>query len=433
MTTDITANFPAKLQILFTPTRYKVARGGRAGGKSWSFARALLLVGMQPSLLKMRPPLRILCTREIQRSIKDSVHRLLSDQIDMLGLGAYYNVFETTIIGSNGTQFLFAGLSSQTITSLKSMESIDICWVEEAHVVSRRSWDILEPTIRKEGSEIWISYNPELDSDEVHQRFTIHQPDNCANVVVNWRNNPWFSETANAERMRYRERDPDNYAHVWEGQCLPAVSGAIYSKQMAELERQKRICNVPYDPLLKVHIVCDLGYTDAMAIGLIQHHAGEIRIIDYIEDTQKTLADYSQMLKARDYNYGRVYLPHDGFARGVKSGKSSAEILERLGWDVVPRNEIVHTSVEEGIKAVRLAFSRFYFNKEKCAQLIEHLRQYRRNINASTGAAGSPVHDDHSHAADMVRYVALNVDSMINADQDVDIDFTFTPSTDWSW
>src|SRR5690242_12113424 len=136
------AEFPSKLKFLFQPKRYKVAYGGRGATKSWGFARALLIQGAQKKL-------RILCTREVQKSIKDSVHSLLADQIQALGFGHLYEVLQNEIRGKNGTEFLFAGLSTQTIESIKSYEGIDRVWVEEARAVSKRSWSILIPTIRK--------------------------------------------------------------------------------------------------------------------------------------------------------------------------------------------------------------------------------------------------------------------------------------------
>lgn len=158
--------FPAKLEFLFKPARYKVAHGGRGSAKSWGFARALLILAAQK-------PLRILCTREVQKSIKDSVHRLLSDQIQAMGLGHLYQVLETEIRGANGSLFVFAGLAQHTVESIKSFEGVDIVWVEEAQAVSKRSWDVLIPTIRKPGSEIWISFNPLLETDETYQRLSL--------------------------------------------------------------------------------------------------------------------------------------------------------------------------------------------------------------------------------------------------------------------
>src|SRR6185437_8216085 len=180
---QIEANFPEKLSYLFKPKRYKVAYGGRGGAKSWGFARALLILGAQK-------PLRILCARETQKSIQDSVHKLLSDQVKALGLEEFYQVQKAAIIGANGTEFAFAGIR-QNVGNMKSFEGCDICWVEEAQNVSKHSWSVLIPTIRKEGSEIWVSFNPELETDETYQRFVIRPYPGCEPVKINWSDNPW--------------------------------------------------------------------------------------------------------------------------------------------------------------------------------------------------------------------------------------------------
>ena len=164
---ELNVEFPEKLEFLFQPSRYKVLYGGRGSGKSWGVARALLVIGLQKST-------RVLCAREFQNSISDSVHALLADQIKSLGLEDFYTVQNTSIFGKNGTEFLFAGLK-HNITKIKSFEGVDVCWVEEAQTTSKSSWDVLIPTIRKENSEIWVTFNPELDTDETYKRFVDNQ------------------------------------------------------------------------------------------------------------------------------------------------------------------------------------------------------------------------------------------------------------------
>ena len=183
--------FPKKFEALFQPekTRYRIFYGGRGGAKSWCFARALLAKGT-------KDPMRILCAREFQTSIKDSVHKLLSDQIYALGMESFYEITQTTIRGINGTEFIFAGIKNNT-NNIKSIEGIDICWVEEAQSVSANSWNVLIPTIRKQDSEIWVSFNPELPTDETWKRFVENPPESSVVVKVNWNDNPWFPETLN--------------------------------------------------------------------------------------------------------------------------------------------------------------------------------------------------------------------------------------------
>jgi phage terminase large subunit len=402
------AEFPEKLKFLFQPARYKVAYGGRGSSKSWSFARALLLKGINK-------PLRILCAREIQKSIKDSVHQLLGDQIELLEISSKYTVQQTEINGTNGTRFLFVGLSDLTVDTIKSYEGIDIVWIEEGQTITERSWKILIPTIRKDGSEIWVSFNPDLESDPTYMRFVKNPAPDSVVVMMNWRDNPFFNEVMEKERQDCLVRFPADYPNVWEGQCRPAVEGAIYFDEVASMERDGRVCNVPYDPMLKAHVVFDLGFNDEMAVSIVQRHVSEIRIIRYIEDTQKTLAYYSSLLKELRYNWGKVWLPFsDGFSKDFKTGKGSDQLLTALGWNVAKKEEVSNVDVEEGIRQTRLVFPRIYVDKTNCTALIESWKRYRRHINKATLTAGAPVHDQYSHGADNTRYIAINIDKMTN-------------------
>lgn len=397
-------DFPEKLGFLFEPSRYKVAYGGRGSAKSWSFARALLVKGKSKKH-------RILCAREVQKSIKDSVHKLLSDQIQVMGMGDFYEVIENAIRGKNGTEFAFAGLASHTVESIKSFEGVDIVWIEEAQVVTKRSWDVLIPTIRKDDSEIWVSYNPELDTDETHQRFAINPPPDALIAKVNWDDNPWFPPVLEKERQHCKLTNPKDYANIWEGECKPAVSGAIYYDEISLSQDEGRVCNVPYDPTLKVHVVFDLGWNDAMAISLVQKHASELRLIEYYEDSHKTLDHYSAWLREKNMNWGKMYLPHDGRTRDFKTGKSAEEIMQSFGWDVAITPNM---GVEDGIRLTRMTFNRIYFDKNKCERLIQCAKRYRRSINQQTQEPGAPLHDEWSHGADNLRYICVNAEAMSN-------------------
>src|ERR1700683_1098564 len=234
----VSAQFPEPLRCLFEPRRYKILWGGRGAGRSWGIARALLLIGTER-------PIRVLCARELQNSISDSVHKLLSDQIDALGLASFYEIQKQGIYGSNGTAFSFEGIKNNT-TKIKSYEGVDYCWVEEAVKVSRASWGILIPTIRKVGSEIWLSFNPELDTDYTYKRFVLEgDPTNSFVVKMTWRDNPWFEQTALFDEMkRDRERDYDYYLNVWEGHCVQMLEGAVYAKELRRATEDRRICTV---------------------------------------------------------------------------------------------------------------------------------------------------------------------------------------------
>lgn len=356
-------------------------------------------------------PLRIGCFREVQDSIRDSVHRLLSDQIQALGLGQIYDVTRDEIRGRNGSLFLFAGLAQHTVESIKSFEGLDRAWIEEAQVVSKRSWDVLTPTIRKPGSEIWSTLNPHLETDETYQRLIANPAPESYVRQVNWRDNPWFPEVLDQERREFQRRDPDNYENIWEGAPLRVAEGAIYRREVEALFATNRVRPVPHDPILKVHTVWDLGWNDAMAIGMFQRSASELRCIGYIEDTHHTVDWYVRELeKNKDYRWGTDFIPHDGRSRDHNSGKSTEDILKGMGRNV---HVLPPMHVEEGIKAARITFPRLYVDAEKCARLIECLKRYRRIINR-LGESMSPLHDEYSHGADMFRYAALSVNLMHN-------------------
>ena len=396
--------FPEKLQFLFDPSRFKVAYGGRGSAKSWSFAKALLILGAKSRL-------RILCTREVQKSIKDSVHKLLSDQIEMMGLGSFYQILETEIRGKNGTSIVFSGLASQTIESIKSFEGVDICWCEEAQSISKKSWNVLIPTIRKDGSEIWVSFNPDLDTDETYDRFVVNKPPNAVVSEVNYHDNPWFPQVLEQERIHCQITNAEDYQQIWEGKCRTSVSGAIYAMEIGEAIREGRICNVPYDPRLKAHAVWDLGWNDSMSIIIVQKLRSEMRIINYVEDSHKTLDWYVAELQKMNLNWGDDWLPHDGAHKDFKTGKSAQEILKSFGRNakIVP-----NIGIENGIKSGRMMLKQTYLDKTKSARLVECLRRYRRSINQATQEAGAPVHDEFSHGADTFRYLSIVADSLTN-------------------
>lgn len=411
---------PEKLAGLYEPRRYKVMHGGRGGGKSHGVAQALLDMAA-------RKPLRILCAREIQKSMRDSVHRLLKDYIVSLGLTSFYEVLDTEIRGANGSLFLFAGLQSHTVDSIKSFEGVDLVWIEEAHAISKKSLDTLIPTIRKEGSEIWMTLNPDMETDEVYQRFIATPSPDTWVCEVNWRDNPWFPKVLEDERQKAkRAMLAEDYAQIWEGKARRVAAGAIYRHEIEHLYADGRACRVPYDPRLPVHTVWDLGWNDAMTIAMVQVGPQDVRIIDYIEDSHHTYDWYVAQLDKRPYRWGTDYLPHDGKTKNAQTGKNAEMVLKELG-----RKRVVCLSaldVEEGIKSARMVFPRCYFDSDKTARLLECLKRYQRSIHSTTGEAMGPLHDEYSHGADCFRYVSQSAEHMLRSQQQNPV---ARPSTPW--
>jgi len=394
------AEFPEKLSVLFEKSRYKVLYGGRGGAKSWGVARALLI-------LAAKDPLRILCAREFQTSLKDSVHKLLCDQIQALGLETFYDVTQATIRAKNGSEFNFVGLKNN-VANVKSYEGVDICWVEEAQTVSRSSWNVLVPTIRKENSEIWITFNPELETDETFQRFVVHAPDNAIVRKINWSDNPWFPQTLREEKDALKNRDRQAYNNVWEGLCRVTVDGAIFADQMQQAEFDGRITKVPYDPSKPVHAVFDLGWADHTAIWFLQFVGMETRLIRYIQDTQKTMTHYLATLQTFGYVYDTIWLPHDAQNKTLAAaGMTIEQIVRNAGFKTRVLDKV---PIVDSINAARTIFPKCYFDRENCAEGLQCLRHYRYEVDPDTKQfSRTPLHDHYSHGADAFRYIGLMI------------------------
>jgi phage terminase large subunit len=397
---ELDVEFPEKLEFLFSPSRYKVLYGGRGSGKSWGVARALLVIGIQK-------PIRVLCARELQNSITDSVHALLADQIKSMKLEEFYEIQNTVIYGKNGTELLFAGLK-HNITKIKSFEGVDLCWVEEAQTVSKSSWDTLIPTIRKEESEIWITFNPELDTDETYKRFVVVPPSNAIVQKVNWSDNPWFPQVLRDEKDDLKDRDMDAYLNVWEGNTRQVLDGSVYATELRKAQEENRIKDVNVDLTIPVSTFWDIGWADLNSIWFVQTVAGgEVRVIDFYQNCQKTIDHYVQILQTKGYTYRDHWLPHDAEHKNM-TGKSVKDIMQNMG---LPVRITPKLAISDGINAARMLMNRCYFDQNRCAEGLQALRHYRYDVDPDTKLfSKSPLHDQNSHAADAWRYTAVALD-----------------------
>jgi len=397
---ETNAQFPVKMASLFDKARYKVYYGGRGAGKSHSAAKALLILGAKSQI-------RVLCAREYQTSIKDSVHKLLCDQIELMNLHGFYEITQSSIRGKNGTEFAFVGLKNN-VANVKSYEGVDYCWVEEAQTVSRHSWNTLIPTIRKEGSEIWITFNPELETDETYQRFVVRPPEQAVVQKINWSDNPWFPEVLALEKDSLKSRDPSAYQTVWEGLCRLTVDGAIFANEIQVAELDDRITKVNYDPTKPCHVIFDLGWADSTAFWILQFVGMETRLIRYHEDNQKTISHYLALLQTYGYMYDTLWLPHDAQNKTLASnGKSIEEIVRSAGYKT---RIIERTPIADSINAARTIFRNCWFDRENCYDGLQCLRHYRYDVDPETGQfSRQPLHDQYSHGADAFRYIGLMI------------------------
>lgn len=395
---EIRAQIPEAFGDLFKPARYKVYYGGRGGAKSWNFARALLIQGLAK-------PIQVLCVREIQSSIKESVYNLLKQQITALGLDSQYECLTAEIRGKNGTRFVFEGIRHNA-DRIKSLEGTDVCWVEEADRVSNESWEILIPTIRKPGSEIWISFNPKLEFDATFQRFVKNPPAGTLLRKVSWRDNPWFTAELRFEMDRLKADDYERYLHVWEGELLTIAEGAVYGKQLLQARKDKRITGIPVESSVLVHTFWDLGRNDHTAIWCMQQVGLQHRFIDYYENRLQDLEHYVRWLKGRNYLFGTHFLPHDVEAAYLGMPKTRKQQLEDMGIkpiEVVPRVP----NLMEGIEACRRVFAACWFDEERCKDGLNALANYAWGINEDTNTfSQNPIHNWASNGADAFRQFA---------------------------
>lgn len=323
-----------------------------------------------------------------------------------MGLSHFYEVQNNEIRGINGTQIIFSGLWANS-SSLKSIEGVDYCWIEEANKVSENSWRTLIPSIRKPNSEIWISFNPELKSDPAYQRFVEHPPQNAMVKKVSYRDNPYFDKTTLPEEMQnLKDSNEEEYLHVYEGELKQFSDGSIYQKQLKDARAEGRVCWMPVESV-PVNTFWDLGRSDSSAIWFHQNIGKEHRFVDYYEHRLVDLDHYAKVLKDKGYLYGTHFLPHDVEVKTLGSNnRSRREIMEGMGVNpitTVPRI----SSVEDGIAMVRDVFKRCWFHQENCAEGLDALANYQYQYDDSYQTFRKvPLHNWASNGSDAFRMFA---------------------------
>lgn len=226
---ELVIETPRVFLPLIQPARYKGVRGGRGSGKSHFFAE--LMIERQ-----IADHIDAVCIRENQKSLDQSVKKLLELKIEKMNAGAYFDVQDKRILGAHGGRIIFQGMQNHTAESIKSLEGYDVAWVEEAQTMSQKSLDMLRPTIRKPGSELWFSWNPRFETDPVDALLCGEQPPPGAIVIeANYPDNPWFADTTLVGEMEYdRGRDPEKYAHVWLGEYMRNSESRVFKNWRIE-------------------------------------------------------------------------------------------------------------------------------------------------------------------------------------------------------
>jgi len=376
--------------------------GGRGSGKSVSVAKGLLFRGRKDKIT-------VLCAREFQNSISDSVIKTLADEIAIMGFGDFYEIQNNAIYGKNGTEFLFKGVKNN-VQSIKSMANLDYIWCEEAQTISDKSWEVLIPTLRKDGSQFLITFNPNQPTDPTYKRFVATQSGDTHAIKVNWDRNPWFPDVLKKEMEKLRTKDPEAFDHIYQGNFDTRRTGAVYAKQLAAARSDPqggRITKVPYDPSCEVFTAWDLGFGDSTAIWWLQFVGRELRWLECYENYGEQLDHYAKVIKDKSYNYIREghFLPHDG-AHGNIRGDSVSKQLESLGVaNTVLTRE---TDINPGIETLRQTIAYSAFDADKCRDGLQALEQYGYEWDEDRQVfKNKPRHDHTSHYADAARYAAI--------------------------
>jgi phage terminase large subunit len=378
----------------------KVYYGGRGGGKSESIARFLLSEGAKSQMT-------ILCAREFQSSIKESVHALLSSIIQQYNLGSFYNTKETEIVGRNGTKFIFMGLR-RNIESIKSIPNIKYCWVEEAETVSAHSWDILIPTIRADDSEIILTFNPDIEDSPTYQRYVLNPPNYAYVRKVNYDENCYFPEVLRREMEELKAKNEALYRNVWLGECKAAVEGAIFQNELQKMRDEKRITELRYDDRYPVSCFWDLGWADNTSIWFLQIINHEFRVIDCYQSQFEKTPHYIKVLQDKGYRYDRIVLPHDATAEHANADRTWLQLVR----SAFPNANVYaqkRQAIETRLEATKNMFNLIQIHKG-CTDGLTALARYHYAIDPNTGKSSrEPFHGPESNYADAFCYMCLEM------------------------
>lgn len=380
---------------LLEPGRYKGAWGGRGSGKSQFFADLMIATAVR------KPGFRALCCREVQKSLKESAKRLLESKIIAHKVGHLFDVQETQIKTPGNGLIAFAGLQDHTSESVKSYEGFDVAWVEEAQTVSDRSLNLLRPTIRAPGSELWFSWNPRHKSDAVDKMLRGGELPTGAKVIrANWHDNPWFPAELEQERLDCMRQQPDQYAHIWNGDYVTVAEGAYFARDIAKAREEKRIGEVPIDPMLPYRAYWDIGVRDATSIWVAQISGQSIKVVDYYEASGQPLAAHLEWLRSKGYANALCVLPHDGAKHDVITAIRFEDHIRAAGFKAETVENQGKGAAMKRVEAARRLFPRIWFDERRCDAGLQALGWYHEKRDDARNIGLGPEHDWASHGAD---------------------------------
>ncbi len=379
---------------LLAPARYKGAHGGRGSGKSHFFAE--MLVARANSQLGFRAA----CLREVQKSLKNSVKLLVEDKIRGKGLSDRFEILEAEIRTPGGGVIIFQGMQNHTADSIKSLEGFDVAWVEEAQSLSQRSLNLLRPTIRKPGSELWFSWNPAKPTDPVDALLRGPNPPTGAVVVeVNWDANPWLPDELKADMADDRRRDPESARHVWDGDYDTASNKRVLKNWSVEA------FDTPKDALHRFG--ADWGFAQDPTALVRCFVDGRTLYVDAEAVAVECDIDHTPALFAGDdarwknpKRFPGIAGAKRGLIRADSSRPETVSYMKRQGFAIIPAIK-GPGSLEDGIKFLQS------FNivvHPRCKHVAQELRDYSYKVDPHTEEVLSELEDKNNHTIDALRY-----------------------------
>jgi phage terminase large subunit len=345
--------------------------------------------------------------REWETSLKESAKKLIEDKIEVLGVGSLFDIQSDQIKTPGGGVIIFQGMQDHTAESIKSLEGFDVAWVEEAQTLSATSLKLLRPTIRKDGSELWFSWNPTRKNDPVDVMFRQGElPTDSRLIRANWSDNPWLPSVLNQEREDCIKANPDQYDHIWEGGYVTVADGAYFARHLAEARKESRIGRVGPDPLLTVRLFVDIGGTgakaDAFALWACQYVGQEIRWLKYYEAVGQPLDAHLNWCREHGYtpDKAQFWLPHDGATNDRVYDVSYESALKAAGYTVTVIPNQGKGAAGKRIEEARRLFPSMWFDEEGCKGGLDALGWYHERKDETRNIGLGPEHDWASHGAD---------------------------------
>lgn len=386
------------------------SHGGRGSAKSRTFAKMTAVRAYMWDCAGREGI--ILCGRQFMNSLDESsMEEVKAAIMSEPWLAAHFDIGETYIRTKSGRiSYSFIGLA-RNLNSIKSKARLLLAWIEEAEDVIEAAWVKLIPTLREEDSELWVTWNPELETSATNKRFRNSTDPRTKIVEMNYRDNPWFPAILERQRQKDQIERPHLYGHIWEGEYLTAMEGAYYAEAINAARSTGRIGSVAPDPLMTTRAVWDIGGTgakaDATAIWICQYIGREIRFLDYYEAVGQPLATHVQWLRSNGYEKALCVLPHDGAQHDKIQQTTYEGALNAAGFSVrVVPNQGAGAATQR-IEAARRLFPSMHFDELKCAAGLKALGWYHEKKDEKRNIGLGPEHDWSSHGADAFGLAAI--------------------------